>query len=308
MSVEVYPDRDSWLAARESGIGGSEAAAVLGRSPYVSRYTLWARKCGLVESDVDGEAWHLRRGNYFEPAVVAMWRDETGRRTQRTPFTIIRDDEFPFIFATPDTLHAPGVPKDGGCEIKTSTATTPADWEDGPPIEVQIQVQQCMRVTGADEWSYAALLNMREPPVIGTIARNDRFIEAMVAEECRFWEMVQAKQPPAPDDSEDAERTIKRLFPRDVGPGVILGSELRAAQEGWIAADEALADARRMERAAQKVRRGYANVLRAAIGNNVTGRIQDGGGRFTLTETHKPGGYRKASRYRVLRWQEDKKK
>jgi putative phage-type endonuclease len=50
------PGSPEWHAARAAGIGGSEIAAVMGLSPYESRFSLWHRKKGLVtpveETDV----------------------------------------------------------------------------------------------------------------------------------------------------------------------------------------------------------------------------------------------------------------
>ena len=42
------PGTSDWHAARANGIGGSEIAAVLGLSPYESRFSLWHRKKGLL--------------------------------------------------------------------------------------------------------------------------------------------------------------------------------------------------------------------------------------------------------------------
>ena len=42
------PGSEEWLAARADGLGGSEVAAVLGLSPFESRFSLWHRKAGRV--------------------------------------------------------------------------------------------------------------------------------------------------------------------------------------------------------------------------------------------------------------------
>lgn len=63
-----------WHAARAAGIGGSEIAAVMGLSPYESRFSLWHRKQGLVApvEETDVMYW----GKIHEPAVCA----EFGKR------------------------------------------------------------------------------------------------------------------------------------------------------------------------------------------------------------------------------------
>ena len=41
-------NREEWLQARRRGIGGSDAAAVLGLSPWKSNVRLWEEKTGLL--------------------------------------------------------------------------------------------------------------------------------------------------------------------------------------------------------------------------------------------------------------------
>ena len=48
----TYPDKASWIAGREKGIGASSVAAVMGLSPWASPYSLWAKYLGLVEPEL----------------------------------------------------------------------------------------------------------------------------------------------------------------------------------------------------------------------------------------------------------------
>lgn len=43
-------DRDDWLRNRKR-IGGSDAAAVIGRNPYKTNIELWQEKTGRVEAE-----------------------------------------------------------------------------------------------------------------------------------------------------------------------------------------------------------------------------------------------------------------
>lgn len=63
------PGTDEWHAVRANGIGGSEIAAVMGISPYESRFSLWHRKKGMVEpvEETDVMYW----GKVHEPAICA---------------------------------------------------------------------------------------------------------------------------------------------------------------------------------------------------------------------------------------------
>src|SRR5690606_40736197 len=73
----TWPDGSpEWHAARASRLGGSDMAAVLGRSPWVSPYRLWHLKAGKV---VDGPASVAQaRGHYL---AAGTRRRGAGRHT-----------------------------------------------------------------------------------------------------------------------------------------------------------------------------------------------------------------------------------
>lgn len=61
------PGTPAWHAARAQGIGGSEIAAVLGISPFESRFSLWHRKAGLIAPvQENGEMYW---GKKLEPPI-----------------------------------------------------------------------------------------------------------------------------------------------------------------------------------------------------------------------------------------------
>lgn len=71
---DFEPGSPKWHAARAHGIGGSEIAAVLGLSPFESRFSLWHRKKGMVRPVEQNDVMYW--GNLLEPVV----RDEFNRR------------------------------------------------------------------------------------------------------------------------------------------------------------------------------------------------------------------------------------
>ena len=46
--VDVSQRSDAWRVWRSQGIGASEAAVIMGRSPYKTPWRWWAEKTGLV--------------------------------------------------------------------------------------------------------------------------------------------------------------------------------------------------------------------------------------------------------------------
>lgn len=61
------PGSDDWHAARANGIGGSEISAVIGLSPFESRFSLWHRKSGLVAPVQESNEMYW--GKKHEPTI-----------------------------------------------------------------------------------------------------------------------------------------------------------------------------------------------------------------------------------------------
>lgn len=65
--------RDEWLEYRRRGIGGSDAAAVLGISPFRTGRDLYYDKLKIVTAD-DNENWVAKEaGRLLEPLVAQIF-------------------------------------------------------------------------------------------------------------------------------------------------------------------------------------------------------------------------------------------
>ena len=69
--VIICKDRAEWLEARKDGLGASDAAALLGLSPWKTNVQLWEEKCGLVIPEDIGDKPYVRYGNDAEPLLPA---------------------------------------------------------------------------------------------------------------------------------------------------------------------------------------------------------------------------------------------
>ena len=72
-------DRVEWLGLRRDGIGGSDAAGVLGRSPWSSRVSVFADKVMPPVEEGD-EPERVYWGHAREPRIVARYAEKTGRK------------------------------------------------------------------------------------------------------------------------------------------------------------------------------------------------------------------------------------
>ena len=136
---------EAWLAARRKGIGGSDAAAVVGLSRYSSPLDIWLQKTRRKPATPDNEAMHW--GRLLEPVVREEFIRRTGLTVKECPYLMAHKD-YPFMLANVDGIVSE---KDGTkavLEIKTTNSfTTAKDSEDGLPVEWYCQVQHYLAVT-----------------------------------------------------------------------------------------------------------------------------------------------------------------
>ena len=151
--VIICKDRAEWLEARKDGLGASDAAALLGLSPWKTNVQLWEEKCGLVIPEDIGDKPYVRYGNDAEPLLRSFFAlDHPEYRVSFTPYKIIKHQDLPFITCTPDgELEEIATGRLGGLEIKTTeilSSTGWTHWKGRIPTEYYAQVCQQMLAAG----------------------------------------------------------------------------------------------------------------------------------------------------------------
>lgn len=69
----------AWLAWRRKGIGGSDAAAILGISPWRTARDLYDDKLGIASAQDDSGNWvALEMGHLLEDLVARIFSQKTG--------------------------------------------------------------------------------------------------------------------------------------------------------------------------------------------------------------------------------------
>lgn len=160
MSVYIPADHEAWLQARKFGIGASDAAALLGMSKWKTNQQLYEEKVGLREPEDISDKPFVQYGHDAEPHIRGLFalNHPELEVTYESPFKIIRNDEHPFIFCTPDgELREIKTGRKGGLEIKTTEIRNPRqwdDWNDRIPDQYYCQVIWQMIATG---WEFVWL-------------------------------------------------------------------------------------------------------------------------------------------------------
>ena len=199
---------EQWIAVRRSGIGGSDAAAIVGLDRYRSPFSVYADKLGLTDTRSDNEA--MRQGRDLEDYVASRFTEATGKKLRRRN-AILRHPEHDWMLGNIDRWV---VGEKAGVEIKTTSVLNKAKFAQGEyPPNYYVQCIHYMAVTGAERW-YLAVLVLNQGFHIFTIERDEAEIAALIAAESNFWHEHILKQiPPSPDGTESASEVIKALFP-----------------------------------------------------------------------------------------------
>jgi putative phage-type endonuclease len=191
---------NSFIEDRRSGIGGSDAAAVIGISPWSTPLAIYERKLGLVP-DVE-ETAAMRWGTILEAPIADEYARVTGRQALVAPMQ--RHPQHPWMIAHVDRV----VDTDRIVEIKTS-ARGEAWGEPGSddlPAHYLTQCQHYLSVTGARVCDVAVLLNGSDFRIY-PVERDEALIAYLIEREGKFWrEHVLAKNPPEAVTLEDAKR------------------------------------------------------------------------------------------------------
>jgi putative phage-type endonuclease len=235
--------RRRWLEERRRGIGGSDAAAVLGLSPWASPLSLWMEK---THPDVDDEQTEaMEWGNAFEDVIARRMAARNGVRLGPCP-GILAHPERPWQRATLDryAIDRTGQPY-GVVEVKNVTQFKAGEWQEGgpPPDHVIVQVQHQLDVTGLHQGYVAAVVGGNQGRW-WAVERDDDLIEMLRAEEARFWNLVQTGIAPGPIGHDADGDALAQLYAGEPGREAHLDAVTLAAVEARRAAqaDKALAE------------------------------------------------------------------
>ncbi len=225
--TEKIESRENWLKMRQSGIGGSDIAAVLGLSPWKSPVDVWMEKTGRASNNEETEAMYW--GNQLEDVVAKEYAKRTGYKVWRVNH-LLRHSEAPCLIASVDRLVSTEgksrvmvgdeIRTDTGLECKTSSQYAANEWgEDNSDKVPEFYLTQClhyMGITGCKYWDLACLFCGREFRKYH-IMRNEGVIAAIQEAAMKFWkDHVEADVAPAPRSIADVNALFKRSSDRRI--------------------------------------------------------------------------------------------
>lgn len=199
--TDVIQRTPQWERWRAQGVTASEAAIILGRSPYKTRWRLWAERTGLARAADLSANPHVRRGNALE--------DEARRAFEERHDTLLlplcgESDEHPVLRASFDGIADDGSPVELKVPAERTFAEVSAKTTQAPAFQLywpQVQHQLC--VAGAERgWLvfYGGPARLLEFP----IARDEAFLREELVPAClQFWEAITNRKEPPRDPARD---------------------------------------------------------------------------------------------------------
>jgi putative phage-type endonuclease len=203
---------------RRNSIGGSDAAAILGLSPWKTEMDVWLEKMGLVEEIPDpNRDFLLDLGKAMEPAIATLYVRETGRGLI-VPSRRYQHPILSWLIGSPDRLVTG---EKRGVELKTESIYVDRFGEPGTdevPDHYLIQCAVYMAIMDYPVWDIA-LLKAGTSFTIYTIHRDAQLERDILAQLGDWWEKhVVGKTPPEIDGSPGWTAYLKKKYPRDIEP------------------------------------------------------------------------------------------
>lgn len=211
--------REKWLEYRRQGIGGSDAAAVLGVSPFTTAVDLYYDKRGIVSAAEDSSNWvQLEIGHLLENLVARIFAKKTGyrifqiKKMFRHPIHTFMLADLDFFVELPDR-------KTAILEIKTTNYNARDKWWDGKkeivPLNYCLQGRHYMSVMDIDQIFYCCLYgNNEEEVIIRHMERDFEFESELIALEEDFWvnHVLAEVPPPYTEDGDLVAESVRRHF------------------------------------------------------------------------------------------------
>ena len=216
---EFAPGTPEWDAARGGlCVTATEIAAVMGLSPWASRFSLWHKKSGLPTAPFEMTP-AIEWGNRLEAAVVGKFADEHPE-WMTAPAGTWRNRDREWQRATPDQLLYPvSAPTDwpGAVDVaaqptallEAKTSPYGDGWEDGLPVHYRCQIQWQLDTLGLKTCHVALLVSGHDyrEYVVEYDPKDAELMRDMAA---TFLHDVRNDNRPPIDTSDATYETIRR--------------------------------------------------------------------------------------------------
>ena len=203
-------DKAAWLEKRKHYITGTDAAKLLGLSPFGSIFDVWLDKTGHAPEFAQSAA--MRAGTAFESAILKMYAEDTDAKLEHVDgYNLVTCDKYPRLGASLDGWnHALGIPVDAK-NIRWKDEKWGDAWTDDFPDYYKTQLQVQMMVTGA-KFAHLAVMFSGQDFNIYTMEYDEELAQQIIDASEAFWPYVESGEMPEVSGSDTASDYIKDKY------------------------------------------------------------------------------------------------
>lgn len=300
-----------FLEERATGIGGSDAPIILGYSKWSSPLQLWAQKVRALEGDIDPpgddekEAEELRWGRLIEPLLVKQFGRETGRPVRHGDL-FARHPEIHWLIGHADgaqeLIVAPKKkivgPPSALIECKNVSRWLWEDWLEDAPLPVKIQGQHYLAAFDLEIVTAVALIGGNRL-LYYDVERNQKFIDAMLEAEERFWARVVSDNPP-PATAAD-HKFLNMLVKEAPGTTVQMPSEALDFHDELAGVKNEIDKIKTMLSPLEEKQKDLEAKIKQQMGDASEATLPDGSS-YTFKTTKRKGFTVEPTEFRTLRY------
>ena len=272
----VEPGSHEWLQYMTA----SKIAAVVGHSPYDSRFSLWHIMNGTVPPKPGND--ETKRGTILEPAIAAWWAEQHPE-ARLFKSAMYQHPQFPWAAASPDRIIRYGNGTDRPEVLECKSAANPWEWgEEGtdeiPPYYYD-QAQWQAGVLGLDTVRVAALMSGLQFKEY-VVHFDSAYFARLLGEGREFMKSLWAGEKPTIDGLEGHAETYRAI--RYLHPDIDL-EEVEVPFRLALAAQDAVLDKESLERRTELLKIQFTDLMGTAKyavheGHKIAGRQARGDG------------------------------
>jgi len=187
--IELEQGTDGWKEWRRGGVGGSDAPAIEGISPYRTMRQVYFEKKGREVAADESNEFIFKRGHQVEDLIRKQFQDLM--KVEMAP-VCFEHEKHPHIRASLDGFDS----RLGVLEAKLVGQAVLKKALDGEiPDHHMSQMQHQLFVSGADVGQYFCHDGKKNGALV-VVRASKSHIEELLQKEHAFWELVKAGEPP----------------------------------------------------------------------------------------------------------------
>jgi len=243
--VDIEQRSEEWLALRKSKIGASDAAIIMGISPWKTQLQLWEEKTGRKEQAPP--SYMMLQGIAQEEHIRQLY--ELQHETFVVPKVVV-SEELPWAMASLDGI----TPDNIIVEFKLANKEVFSEAKKGNVVPYYFaQIQHQLACVPSAKIAHFFIMRNGGETCLVEVERDEKYIAQLMALEKEFYEEYMLKDCPPPFSEKD-------YVTNDT-------SEALSAALEWQIAKQRLDDAKTKEEAARKALLEHTDDGNTMIGN-----------------------------------------